>query len=149
MNIAECKAQIKKHEGEVLQVYLYSLELKTLGVGHLLQPNDPEYGWEVGTVVSQEVVDNYFREDFDKHLLETYDIVGGLDEFEKLPEPIQHVLVNMCFNLGATRLKKFRNMLYAVHVHDWKEMANQMEDSKWFYQVGNRSKELQEMVLGV
>jgi len=28
-------------------------------------------------------------------------------------------------------------------------MARQMEDSKWFKQVGRRSKELQEMVIGV
>ena len=148
MNIDLCKQEIKRHEGEVLEVYLDSLGLKTLGVGHLLQPHDPEYEWEVGTSVSQEVVDKYFKDDFDKHLKEAIDIVTE-DVFKNLPDAIQHVLVNMCFNLGAARLKKFRNMLYAVHVHDWKEMANQMQDSKWFYQVGNRSKELQEMVLGV
>ena len=149
MNISACKELIKKHEGEVLQIYLDSLGLKTLGVGHLLQPKDPEYDWEVGTSVSQEVVDMYFRDDFDKHMSETWDMVGGAEEFEMLPEPIQSVLINMCFNLGATRLRKFRNMLYAVKARDWSEMARQMEDSKWFKQVGRRSKELQEMVIGV
>ena len=74
MNISACKELIKKHEGEVLQIYLDSLGLKTLGVGHLLQPKDPEYDWEVGTSVSQEVVDMYFRDDFDKHMSETWDI---------------------------------------------------------------------------
>ena len=29
------------------------------------------------------------------------------------------VLVNMCFNLGGTRLGKFKNMLNAVEDHDW------------------------------
>ena len=53
----------------------------------------------------------------------------------------------MCFNLGANRLGKFRNMLYAVSVSDWQEMSNQMEDSRWYGQVGRRSKELQELVL--
>ena len=33
--------------------------------------------------------------------------------------------------------------------HDWNKMAKEMEDSKWFYQVGRRGKELQDMVLGV
>ena len=37
MNIDVCKEQIKRHEGEVLEVYLDSLDLKTLGIGHLLQ----------------------------------------------------------------------------------------------------------------
>ena len=55
----------------------------------------------------------------------------------------------MCFNLGGSRLAKFKNMLRACRRHDWKEMAVQMEDSRWFGQVGRRSKELQDMVLGV
>ena len=53
----------------------------------------------------------------------------------------------MCFNLGANRLGKFRNMLKACANEDWDEMSEQMEDSKWYGQVGRRSKELQEMVL--
>ena len=55
----------------------------------------------------------------------------------------------MCFNLGANRLGKFRNMLYACSVSDWEEMARQMKDSRWYGQVGRRSKELQEIVLSV
>jgi hypothetical protein len=54
----------------------------------------------------------------------------------------------MCFNLGGTRLSKFRNMLKACREHNWKEMSVQMQDSRWYGQVGRRSKELQEMVLG-
>jgi hypothetical protein len=53
----------------------------------------------------------------------------------------------MCFNLGGSRLSKFRNTIAACQNHDWKEMARQMEDSRWFKQVGRRSKELQAMVL--
>jgi len=40
-------------------------------------------------------------------------------------------------------------MLKACREHNWKEMARQMEDSKWYHQVGRRSKELQDIVLGV
>ena len=53
----------------------------------------------------------------------------------------------MCFNLGGTGLSKFRNMLQACRQHDWQEMATQMQDSKWFYQVGRRSVELQQTVI--
>ena len=53
----------------------------------------------------------------------------------------------MCFNLGANRLGKFKNMLKACSNEDWEEMSVQMEDSRWYGQVGRRSKELQEMVL--
>ena len=148
MNKEILKEQIKRHEGEVLEVYEDSLGYLTLGVGHLIQKSDPEYGQPAGTPVSQEVVDMYYADDFDKHVEETIHVCENNNiVFDALPENIQHVLVNMCFNLGANRLGKFRNMLYAVSTSDWKEMANQMEDSRWFGQVGRRSVELQQMVL--
>ena len=146
MNIEQCKAEIKRHEGEVLEIYMDSLGYKTLGVGHLCQPEDPEYSWEVGTAVSQEVVDMYYDNDFNKHLKEAIHVVGE-EDFENLPEDIQRVIVNMCFNLGGTRLSKFKNMLAACRSHNWQEMARQMQDSRWYYQVGRRSQELQRMVL--
>jgi len=148
MNIELCKKQIKRHEGEVLNIYEDSLGYKTLGVGHLCQPEDPEYDWAVGTSVSQEVVDMYYEDDFDKHYMEAIHVFGSHEDWDELPEVIQRVLVNMCFNLGGSRLSKFRNMLKACRNHDWKEMAVQMEDSRWYGQVGRRSKELQDMVLG-
>ena len=148
MNVELCKQDIKRHEGEVLEIYEDSLGYKTLGIGHLCQPEDPEYKWEVGTKVSQEVVDMYYESDFDKHYKEAIHVFGNEEDFEKLPEVIQRVLVNMCFNLGGSRLSKFRNMLKACRNHDWKEMAVQMEDSRWFNQVGGRSRELQILVLG-
>lgn len=147
MNIELLKEEIKRHEGEVLEIYEDSLGYKTLGVGHLCKPEDPEYNWEVGTPVSQEVVDLYYEDDFNKHVEEALHVFGNEEDFYNLPENIQHVLVNMCFNLGGTRLSKFRNMLAACREHDWKRMAAEMEDSRWFKQVGRRSRELQESVL--
>ena len=149
MNIELCKEQIKRHEGEVLEIYKDSLGYKTLGVGHLCQPNDPEYNWKVGTKVSQEVVDMYYENDFNNHYMEAIHVFGSEEGFYNLPEGIQHVLVNMCFNLGGNRLSKFRNMIKACREHNWKEMSAQMQDSRWYHQVGRRSKELQQVVLSV
>ena len=52
----------------------------------------------------------------------------------------------MTFNLGGTRFAKFNNMWKGVIECDWEKMAVEMEDSRWFKQVGRRSVELQEMV---
>ena len=147
MDIEKCKAEIKRHEGEVLEIYEDSLGYKTLGIGHLCQPGDPEYDWCVGTKVPQEVVDMYYEDDFKKHLDEAIHVYGTEEEFYDLPENIQHVLVTMCFNLGGTRFSKFKNMLKACREQQWKIMAVEMQDSKWFKQVGRRSLELQESVL--
>ena len=135
MNIEQCKAEIKRHEGEVLKIYEDSLGYKTLGIGHLCQPEDPEYAWEVGTKVSQEVVDMYYEQDFKKHYQETVHVYGSYEDFQNLPEPIQRVLVNMCFNLGGTRFSKFKNMLRACKSHNWEQMAAEMENSRWYSQV--------------
>jgi|TARA_B100000900_G_C20475054_1_gene673025 GH24 family phage-related lysozyme (muramidase) len=147
MDVEKCKAEIKRHEGEVLKIYEDSLGFKTLGIGHLCQPGDPEYDWEVGTKVSQEVVDLYYEDDFNKHLAEAIHVFGTDEAFYNLPENIQHVLVNMCFNLGGTRLSNFKNMLSACRSHNWEQMAAEMENSRWYSQVGRRSKELQASVL--
>ena len=147
MDIEKCKAEIKRHEGEVLEIYEDSLGYKTLGIGHLCKPEDPEYKWEVGTKVPQEVVDMYYEDDFDKHLAEAIHVFGTEEAFYNLPENIQHVLVNMCFNLGGTRLSKFKNMIAASRSNNWEQMAAEMENSRWYSQVGRRSQELQESVL--
>ena len=99
-------------------------------------------------LTDQEVVDLYYDNDFDKHVEETLHVCENNNiDFDSLPENAQHTLVDMCFNLGANRLGKFRNMLYACSVSDWNEMARQMEDSRWYGQVGRRSKFLQEQIL--
>ena len=142
------KEQIKRHEGEVLEIYEDSLGYLTYGVGHLIKDSDDEYGLPVGTPVSQERVDDVYEYDFDKHVEETihvFESKGG-EDFYALPEDIQHVLVNMTFNLGGTRFGKFNNMWKGVVECDWEKVAVEMEDSKWFGQVGRRSVELQEMV---
>ena len=140
--------EIKRHEGEVLEVYEDSLGYLTFGVGHLIKDSDDEHGLPVGTQDSQERVDDVYDYDFDKHLDETihlFESKGG-EDFYSLPENIQHVLVNMTFNLGGTRFGKFNNMWKGVVSSDWEKVAVEMEDSKWFRQVGRRSVELQEMV---
>jgi GH24 family phage-related lysozyme (muramidase) len=149
MNKEVLKEQIKRHEGEVLEVYADSLGYLTLGVGHLIREGDAEDGQPAGTPVSQEVCDAYYEDDFDKHVdeaIHVFESKGG-EDFYSLPEDIQHVLVNMTFNLGGNRFGKFNNMWKAVVSEDWKTVAVEMEDSKWYGQVGRRSKELQDMVL--
>ena len=151
MNKEILKEQIKRHEGEVLEIYKDSLGYLTFGVGHLVKEGDPEFGQPAGTPVSQERVDEVYELDFEKHVEETvhvFESKGG-EDFYSLPEDIQHVLINMTFNLGGTRFGKFNNMWKGVIENDWAKVAVEMEDSRWFKQVGRRSIELQEIVRNV
>ena len=66
MNRELLKEQIKRHEGEVLEIYKDSLGYLTFGVGHLVREEDPEFGEPEGTPVSQDRVDLVYDYDFDK-----------------------------------------------------------------------------------
>jgi len=53
----------------------------------------------------------------------------------------------MSFQLGKPRLSKFKLMIAAVEVGDYREMALQMEDSRWFKQTTNRAQRLIDRVV--
>jgi len=56
------------------------------------------------------------------------------------------VSIKMNFNLGITRLLKFVKMFEALEQHDYDTAAEEMLDSLWASQVGNRAIELSEMM---
>ena len=48
----------------------------------------------------------------------------------------------MIFNMGMTRLMKFKNMHKALEQQNWKQAAIDGRDSKWYDQVTNRAERL-------
>lgn len=57
-----------------------------------------------------------------------------------------HVLYDMAYNMGVPRLLQFKNMFAAIEVHDYDQAADEMLDSLWARQVGNRAKKLSEIM---
>ena len=137
--IEDLKNEIKADEGCVNSVYLDHLNLKTLGVGHLVTEWDEEYDKPVGTTVSDDRVNELFEKDINVTLEECRYLY---DNFDNLPEEVQKIIGNMMFNLGRPRLSRFHKMKKAVLDKDWQEAANQMQDSKWYEQVTNRAERL-------
>ena len=62
------------------------------------------------------------------------------------PGELQEVLVNMMFNLGRTRLGKFKKFIGAINEANWSEAAIEMMDSRWATQVGPRANRLRDRV---
>lgn len=60
-----------------------------------------------------------------------------------LDETRQQILAEMCFNVGPSRLMSFVKMLAALQSYDYQKAADEMKDSAWFKQVGNRAKTLE------
>jgi lysozyme len=62
--------------------------------------------------------------------------------FDALSDARKAVLLNMCFNLGRSRLSAFHKFRAAVADGDWERAAAEMIESKWAAQVGIRAQRL-------
>jgi len=134
------KEDLIKHEGYKDEIYLCTADEPTFGIGHMIREEDPEYGSPIGTKVSKERIDECFEQDCAIAWSDAEDIFGPLDQY---PESVIRVVVNMAFNLGKPRLSQFKNMAQAVKNKDYVKAADEMVDSRWYNQVGNRSIELE------
>ena len=141
MNREEVFEQLKIDEGVVYEVYKDHLGYPTFGVGHLVLESDPEYGLEVGSVVSEERVKECFERDLDIAIEECNQLYED-GRFGDLPSEVQQILVNMMFNMGRTRLSKFKKMHAAILESNWVEAAKEGRDSRWYKQVTNRAERL-------
>ena len=139
MDIKKLQKEIAEDEGVKLEVYHDHLDLPTCGVGHLILEKDPEYGCEVGTPISQERCDELFEQDMNSVIKDCKKVY---DDWDSMPEEIQHICANMMFNLGYPRYSGFKKKIQAVKDGDWFEASVQMERSRWYKQVTNRAKRL-------
>ena len=133
--------QLKIDEGVEYEIYLDHLGYPTFGVGHLVLDSDPESGKETGTPVSETRVKECFEKDLDTSISECEKLYEA-GVFGELPGEAQEILVNMMFNMGRTRLIKFKKMHAAILESDWKTAAAEGRDSLWYKQVTNRAERL-------
>ena len=145
MNIDVLRKEIEADEGVKYETYHCSEGHLTGGIGHLITEWDEEiYAGPIGTSIPEEQVQEWFEKDVNTAIGDCQDIFNNFDE---LDDEIQHVLINMSFQLGKPRLSKFKRMIAAVHDEDYREMALQMEDSRWFKQTQNRAQRLIDRVV--
>ena len=127
------KQQLQLHEGLRLKPYTCSAGNLTIGYGRNLD--------DVG--ITQDEADALLNHDIDRSVEDARDLVTN---FDQLNEVRQAVVVNMMFNLGKSRLSKFVKMLNALEHDDFDRAADEMLDSKWARQVGNRAVELAQLM---
>ena len=101
MDINKLREQLKIDEGVKYEIYDDHLGYKTFGIGHLVKATDEEYGAPVGTPVSVERVNSVFDEDVETYIDESKKVFGNLED---MPQEAQQVIVNMCFNIGCSKI---------------------------------------------
>lgn len=125
---------IERHEGCRFSPYIDSVGVQTIGIGHNLHKP-----------LSRKAVEQIFRDDLNDVINEC---LHAFPWFTELTKPRQHVVLDMCFNLGMTRLRGFVNFLKAMELGEYDTAANEMLDSLWAKQVKGRALELAQMIRG-
>ena len=126
--------ELKRDEGVVLTLYKCSAGKNTIGVGR----NVDDRG------ITEDESDYLLSNDINLCVKE---LEGTFPWFQTLSDTRQRVMVNMCFNLGLSRLMGFRKFLAAMEAGEWETAGVEMLDSKWARQVGPRSTRLRDLVL--
>ena len=139
MNIEQLRKELERDEGVKYEVYHDHLGYPTFGIGHLITDDDPECGASVGTKVDSDRVQEAFEADVETVLSDCERLYV---QFEHLPEEVKLIVANMMFNMGYTRLSKFKGMKRCVDARDWEWAADEMVDSKWYKQVTRRADRL-------
>ena len=139
MNIDILREEITNDEGCVFKLYNDHLGLKTFGIGHLVKKSDMEYNMPLDTPVSRKRINTVFAEDI---MACIGDCSKWIKDFDKLPEEVQHILCNMMFNMGYTRMSKFRKLKASIEKNNWYTASKEMKSSKWYTQVTNRAERL-------
>lgn len=123
-------ASAKRHEGLRLKPYRDTVGVLTIGYGRNLDANG----------ITPEEAERML----DRDLTVAYHAVSAWDWFGQLSPARQMVLTEMCFNLGITKLLKFRRTLTAIEAGDYAAAADHMLASKWAAQVKGRARTLAE-----
>jgi len=140
MNIEKIQKQLEEDEGVKYGIYVDHLGYPTFGIGHRILREDNEYWEPIGTSVSEKRVKEAFEKDLHTAVGDCEAIYGA--RFSSWPEEVHEILVNMMFNMGRTRMRKFKKMKAALLTQDWKTAAKEGRDSKWYDQVPNRAERL-------
>ena len=144
MNIKELEDRIIRHEGMVRSVYNDHLGTPTIGVGHLITPDD---NFKRDEVSGEDELRALFRKDLNRSIAGAERILKGCPH---VCETAREIIVEMVFQLGESGTKKFRKAIAALRQNpsSYSECANQMLDSRWAKQTPNRAKELSELMRG-
>lgn len=121
-----------RHEGMKLKPYTCSAGKLTIGVGRNLE--------DMG--ISKDEALTLLENDVARLCLELW----PFDWYNKLSQVRQEVILSMAFNVGVTRLLKFKKMIGCLKTEDFEGAASEMLASQWAAQVGKRASELAEMM---
>ena len=132
LDMPQLAEELKRDEGFEEFVYDCSAGYKTIGYGHNLETTPfPEY-----------IAEKLLHHNIAMKLAEC----ERFPWFYELSDVRKRVIINMVYNIGGAGVLKFRNMIAAINAKDWELAADEMMDSNWYNQVGDRAVRLVNMM---
>jgi len=129
----ELKESIKTEEGLSLEAYKDSRGYLTVGYGHLLAE---------GSTIPREAAEIIFDADFEQAATDYLKL--GLDL-----DPIRRAaLIDMIFNMGLPRVRRFVHFLAYLREKNWIKAAIELMDSDYARQLPERAKRNRKRILG-
>jgi len=133
------------NEGKRKQVYRDSEGKATIGIGFNLEEDHnkkflKDKGVDIGRILKGEPIsDKLMIEMYNHSLTQAFnDAVQYEPDFSKHPKSVQRGLVDMAFNLGLTKLKKFKEMKKGLDARDYDQVTREAINSDWYKQVKSR-----------
>lgn len=136
-NLQKLIKELVRDEGMILNPYLDSVGIQTVGVGHNLKANPLPKTTKFPLTETQAL--ELLRQDIQKTFS---DLDMSIPWWKTLDEVRQRVIANMCFNLGINGLLKFNRTLAAVKAGRYDQAAAGMLESLWAKQVKGRATRL-------
>ncbi|ADM80176.1 baseplate hub subunit and tail lysozyme [Aeromonas phage phiAS5] len=147
-------------EGVRLKWYLDSEGYPTIGIGHLIIHENTtnlatinsilsaQLGRVVtGGVITSEEVSRLFEQDLNKVRADIMRFTSISQVYIKANRSRQMAIENMCFQMGAGGLAKFKNTLAAMAREDWTAAYNGLRDSLWARQTPGRASRVAKIIL--
>jgi lysozyme len=125
--------QLKIHEGMKLKPYKCTAGKLTIGIGRNLE--------DVG--ISEDEANMLLRHDIQEATEQLLHAFPWMDDFN---DARISAMINFTFNVGIGTVKKFENTLAYMQSGEWDKAADEMMDSRWARQVGNRAIEVTEQI---
>lgn len=127
---------LKRHEGSEKHAYQCPAGHATIGVGRCIESG-------VGLGLTDEEIEYLLANDIVRTRSELSSEYAWFDDLDHVR---QDAMIDIAFNLGATKLRKFRKALSAMSLWHFDLAASEFANSRWSSQVGQRAEELCEMI---
>lgn len=132
LDLDKLRADLERDEGIRFAKYLDSLGNETCGIGHLMTADDLTNYSEQW---SQAQVDSYYSQDIAATIAWCR---RNIPWWFNLPEPVARGITNLAFAMRG-KLLEFVKMLDALQLADFAAAADELLDSLWARQVGERA----------